>query len=133
MPLLQIIVSLIYLSWSSSTANCSGMQKWPSLSLFLAVPPWLTRITEKICEESGLFPSSINHVLINEYLPNQGIMVCTESSLVHLQAFLHSSFSSCFKSLTSNLQYDSVYYYHLMSVEMHYHNTWMYWILCYNI
>ncbi|KAG5631669.1 hypothetical protein H5410_003386, partial [Solanum commersonii] len=38
------------------------------------VPPWLTRITEKIHEKSGLFPSSINHVLINEYLPNQGIM-----------------------------------------------------------
>ncbi|XP_059432505.1 alkylated DNA repair protein ALKBH6 homolog [Corylus avellana] len=38
------------------------------------LPPWLTRITEKIYEESGLFPSSINHVLINEYLPNQGIM-----------------------------------------------------------
>ena len=99
-----------------------------TLSLTLAVPPWLTRITEKICEESGLFPSSINHVLINEYLPNQGIMVCPESSLVHLQAVLHCSFSSCFKSLTSNLQYNSsddvlllllsVYNYHLMSVKM---------------
>lgn len=43
-----------------------------------AVPPWLTRITERINEKSGLFPSSINHVLINEYLPNQGIMVCSE-------------------------------------------------------
>ncbi|GAV92305.1 LOW QUALITY PROTEIN: 2OG-FeII_Oxy_2 domain-containing protein, partial [Cephalotus follicularis] len=38
------------------------------------VPPWLTKITERICEGSGLFPSAINHVLINEYLPNQGIM-----------------------------------------------------------
>ncbi|KAF3966149.1 hypothetical protein CMV_009731 [Castanea mollissima] len=38
------------------------------------LPPWLTKITEKIYEESGLFPSAINHVLINEYLPNQGIM-----------------------------------------------------------
>ncbi|CAN4123848.1 unnamed protein product [Withania somnifera] len=38
------------------------------------LPPWLTRITERINEKSGLFPSSINHVLINEYLPNQGIM-----------------------------------------------------------
>ncbi|KAJ8574000.1 hypothetical protein K7X08_010511 [Anisodus acutangulus] len=38
------------------------------------LPPWLTRITERITEKSGLFPSSINHVLINEYLPNQGIM-----------------------------------------------------------
>lgn len=38
------------------------------------LPPWLTRITQRITEKSGLFPSSINHVLINEYLPNQGIM-----------------------------------------------------------
>ncbi|OIT39891.1 hypothetical protein A4A49_07743 [Nicotiana attenuata] len=38
------------------------------------LPPWLTRITERINEKSELFPSSINHVLINEYLPNQGIM-----------------------------------------------------------
>ncbi|KAK7314865.1 hypothetical protein VNO77_33393 [Canavalia gladiata] len=39
-----------------------------------ALPPWLTNLTYKIYEESGLFPSAINHVLINEYLPNQGIM-----------------------------------------------------------
>ncbi|XVE95743.1 hypothetical protein REPUB_Repub02eG0125700 [Reevesia pubescens] len=38
------------------------------------LPSWLAKITERICEESGLFPSAINHVLINEYLPNQGIM-----------------------------------------------------------
>ncbi|KAH1233888.1 Alpha-ketoglutarate-dependent dioxygenase alkB 6 [Glycine max] len=38
------------------------------------VPPWLTNLTQKIYEESGLFPSALNHVLINEYLPNQGIM-----------------------------------------------------------
>ncbi|KAI3511651.1 hypothetical protein L1887_18808 [Cichorium endivia] len=38
------------------------------------LPPWLTKITEKIKEELLLFPSAINHVLINEYLPNQGIM-----------------------------------------------------------
>lgn len=38
------------------------------------LPPWLTRITHRIFEKSGLFPSAINHVLINEYLPNQGIM-----------------------------------------------------------
>ncbi|KAG8633614.1 hypothetical protein MANES_18G121700v8 [Manihot esculenta] len=31
-------------------------------------------ITQRIYEESGLFPSAINHVLINEYLPDQGIM-----------------------------------------------------------
>ncbi|XP_050374072.1 uncharacterized protein LOC126791640 [Argentina anserina] len=38
------------------------------------MPSWLTKITCRIYEESGLFPSPINHVLINEYLPNQGIM-----------------------------------------------------------
>lgn len=38
------------------------------------MPPWLTKMAERISEESGLFPSAINHVLINEYLPNQGIM-----------------------------------------------------------
>ncbi|KAJ0043109.1 hypothetical protein Pint_18820 [Pistacia integerrima] len=37
-------------------------------------PPWLTKITQRIHEKSGLFPSAINHILINEYLPNQGIM-----------------------------------------------------------
>ncbi|KAF4346780.1 hypothetical protein G4B88_004622 [Cannabis sativa] len=39
------------------------------------LPPWLAKVTLKICEETGLFPAPINHVLINEYLPNQGIMV----------------------------------------------------------
>ncbi|XP_058107699.1 uncharacterized protein LOC131251167 isoform X2 [Magnolia sinica] len=38
------------------------------------LPAWLTKITQKICEKTGLFPSPINHVLINEYLPDQGIM-----------------------------------------------------------
>lgn len=38
------------------------------------LPPWLTDIIQKIFDESRLFPSAINHVLINEYLPNQGIM-----------------------------------------------------------
>ncbi|KAI4340602.1 hypothetical protein MLD38_025421 [Melastoma candidum] len=38
------------------------------------LPPWLVNIADKIYEESGLFPLAINHVLINEYLPNQGIM-----------------------------------------------------------
>ncbi|CAA3014855.1 Hypothetical predicted protein [Olea europaea subsp. europaea] len=38
------------------------------------LPPWLKQITHRISEESRLFPSTINHVLINEYLLNQGIM-----------------------------------------------------------
>uniref|UniRef100_A0A0D9XJS9 EGF-like domain-containing protein n=1 Tax=Leersia perrieri TaxID=77586 RepID=A0A0D9XJS9_9ORYZ len=39
-----------------------------------ALPSWLTNITDRICQWTGLFPSAINHVLINEYHPNQGIM-----------------------------------------------------------
>lgn len=38
------------------------------------LPSWLTKITQRICQKTGLFPSAINHVLINEYLPYQGIM-----------------------------------------------------------
>ncbi|KAL0460544.1 UNVERIFIED_CONTAM: Alpha-ketoglutarate-dependent dioxygenase alkB6 [Sesamum latifolium] len=38
------------------------------------LPPWLKLVTNRIYEESSLFPSAINHVLINEYLPDQGIM-----------------------------------------------------------
>eukprot|EP00262_Sarcandra_glabra_P013950 TRINITY_DN3968_c0_g1_i1.p1 TRINITY_DN3968_c0_g1~~TRINITY_DN3968_c0_g1_i1.p1 ORF type:complete len:307 (+),score=37.77 TRINITY_DN3968_c0_g1_i1:106-921(+) len=38
------------------------------------LPPWLTKVTHRIREQTGLFPSAINHVLINEYLPDQGIM-----------------------------------------------------------
>lgn len=38
------------------------------------LPPWLKKVTNRIYEESKLFPSAINHVLINEYLPGQGIM-----------------------------------------------------------
>ncbi|XP_010938157.1 alkylated DNA repair protein ALKBH6 homolog [Elaeis guineensis] len=38
------------------------------------LPSWLTKITQRICQQTGLFPSPINHVLINEYLPDQGIM-----------------------------------------------------------
>ncbi|CAM8910280.1 unnamed protein product [Rhodiola kirilowii] len=38
------------------------------------LPPWLSNLTRRISERTGLFPSAINHVLINEYLPDQGIM-----------------------------------------------------------
>ncbi|KMT13537.1 hypothetical protein BVRB_4g083160 [Beta vulgaris subsp. vulgaris] len=38
------------------------------------LPPWLTKITERIHEELGIFSAAPNHVLINEYLPDQGIM-----------------------------------------------------------
>ncbi|RZC83328.1 hypothetical protein C5167_046116 [Papaver somniferum] len=42
--------------------------------LCLQLYPQLNGVTKRICEEAGLFPSPINHVLINEYLPDQGIM-----------------------------------------------------------
>ncbi|KAG0462358.1 hypothetical protein HPP92_020834 [Vanilla planifolia] len=38
------------------------------------LPPWLTKMTHRIFEQTLLFPAAINHVLINEYLPDQGIM-----------------------------------------------------------
>jgi hypothetical protein len=47
------------------------------LGLMIAVPPWLITVTQRIAKETTLFPAPINHVLVNEYLPGQGIMVCT--------------------------------------------------------
>ncbi|KAL2942294.1 Alpha-ketoglutarate-dependent dioxygenase alkB-like protein 6 [Bienertia sinuspersici] len=38
------------------------------------LPPWLTKLTQRIHDELGIFSAAPNHVLINEYLPNQGIM-----------------------------------------------------------
>ncbi|XP_048324919.1 alkylated DNA repair protein ALKBH6 homolog isoform X2 [Ziziphus jujuba] len=38
------------------------------------LPSWLTKITQKVHDDSGMFPLPINHVLVNEYLPDQGIM-----------------------------------------------------------
>lgn len=61
------------------TAECAH-----SFYLNYAVPPWLTAITQRISEQTGLFPSPINHVLINEYLPDQGIMVCGQKHLYFL-------------------------------------------------
>jgi hypothetical protein len=48
----------------------------------LVVPAWLSDLTGTICEDLGLYPSPINHVLINEYLPGQGIMVHFPSCLI---------------------------------------------------
>ncbi|KAG6550699.1 hypothetical protein Mapa_007796 [Marchantia paleacea] len=39
-----------------------------------SLPSWLKPLTERIDSETGLFPSPINHVLVNEYEPGQGIM-----------------------------------------------------------
>ncbi|KAL3518875.1 hypothetical protein ACH5RR_021464 [Cinchona calisaya] len=47
------------------------------------LPPWLTTFTGRIFERSGLFPSAINHVLINEYLPDQGIMPHQDGPAYH--------------------------------------------------
>ncbi|KAJ0979124.1 hypothetical protein J5N97_014598 [Dioscorea zingiberensis] len=38
------------------------------------LPSWLKKVTGRICQHTRLFPSELNHVLINEYLPDQGIM-----------------------------------------------------------
>ncbi|KAK8984260.1 hypothetical protein V6N11_029577 [Hibiscus sabdariffa] len=79
------------------------------------LPPWLAKITERICEESGLFPSAINHVLINEYLPNQGIMphqdgpayypvvaILSLGSPVVMDFTPHSRLDSCKNTSTDN-------------------------------
>uniref|UniRef100_A0A453E3X6 Alpha-ketoglutarate-dependent dioxygenase AlkB-like domain-containing protein n=1 Tax=Aegilops tauschii subsp. strangulata TaxID=200361 RepID=A0A453E3X6_AEGTS len=58
-----------------------------------ALPPWLTKITDRICQWTGLFPSAINHVLINEYHPNQGIMVSNHQ--LHIVHFSGTSFMVC--------------------------------------
>ncbi|XP_075491288.1 alkylated DNA repair protein ALKBH6 homolog isoform X3 [Primulina tabacum] len=53
------------------------ISKWRTLKnrrLQNWVPPWLEHVTHRIYAESKLFPSAINHVLINEYLSDQGIM-----------------------------------------------------------
>ncbi|OAE18945.1 hypothetical protein AXG93_1976s1520 [Marchantia polymorpha subsp. ruderalis] len=53
------------------------LAKWKSLKnrrLQNWVPSWLKPLTEKIESETGLFPSPINHILVNEYEPGQGIM-----------------------------------------------------------
>ncbi|XP_073156488.1 alkylated DNA repair protein ALKBH6 homolog isoform X2 [Henckelia pumila] len=54
------------------------LQNWGGIvhdkGLLAQVPPWLEQVTHRIYTESKLFPSAINHVLINEYLPDQGIM-----------------------------------------------------------
>lgn len=60
----------------------SGYRRSTTELFVFAVPPWLKRVTNRIYEESGLFPSAINHVLINEYLPDQGIMVGTNLDCV---------------------------------------------------
>ena len=35
---------------------------------------WISKITQRICGKTGLLHSPINHVLINDYLPDQGVM-----------------------------------------------------------
>ncbi|CAL5423703.1 unnamed protein product [Camellia sinensis] len=80
------------------------------------LPPWLKRVTERIFEESCLFSSAINHVLINEYLPNQGIMahqdgpayfpvvaILSLGSPVVMDFTPHSSLQLCTNTLTNNV------------------------------
>ncbi|XP_059659503.1 alkylated DNA repair protein ALKBH6 homolog isoform X2 [Cornus florida] len=96
------------------------LSKWKSLKnrrLQNWVPPWLTRITQRINEVSGLFPSAINHVLINEYLPNQGIMphqdgpayfpvvaILSLGSPVVMDFTPHSSLSLCTNQLRNSVE-----------------------------
>eukprot|EP00897_Mesotaenium_endlicherianum_P009546 jgi/Mesen1/861/ME000114S10941 len=47
------------------------------------VPPWLNAITERLTRDIGLFPKPINHVLVNEYKPGQGIMPHQDGPLYH--------------------------------------------------
>lgn len=81
------------------------------------LPAWLAKITERICEASGLFPSAINHVLINEYLPSQGIMPHQDGPAYHpVVAILslgspvvmdftpHSRLKSCKSTLSENVE-----------------------------
>ncbi|CAK7323456.1 unnamed protein product [Dovyalis caffra] len=80
------------------------------------LPPWLTKITQRISEESGLFPSAINHVLINEYLPDQGIMphqdgpayfpvvaILSLGSPVVMDFTPHSRLRTCTDALTNDV------------------------------
>lgn len=73
------------MEWSLNWGYKSGKQIQLSSSFCFAVPPWLTKVTHRIYEESKLFPSAINHVLINEYLPDQGIMVGTKLKVIIVQ------------------------------------------------
>ena len=40
-----------------------------------AVPDWLTLLLKRLKEDTGQFDKDLNHVLINEYNPGEGIMV----------------------------------------------------------
>ncbi|OEL15142.1 hypothetical protein BAE44_0023839 [Dichanthelium oligosanthes] len=62
------------LAFLDTVFGCAGGVVHEKGLLPQALPSWLTRITNRICQWTGLFPSAINHVLINEYHSNQGIM-----------------------------------------------------------
>lgn len=81
------------------------------------LPSWLTRITQRIYEESRMFPSAINHVLINEYLPNQGIMphqdgpayfpvvaILSLGSPVVMDFTPHFSLRDCSTTMSNNIE-----------------------------
>lgn len=79
------------------------------------LPIWLTNINKKIYQETNLYPAPINHVLINEYLHNQGIMphqdgpayfpvvaILSLGSPVVMDFTPHSRLKSCADQLTEN-------------------------------
>lgn len=58
---------------SSHRQHCSS-------SPFIPVPRWLEDVMKDIVARTDMFPAPLNHVLINEYLPGQGIMVSFQDS-----------------------------------------------------
>lgn len=79
------------------------------LFMYLSVPPWLMKVTQKIYEETRLFPAPINHVLINEYLPNHGIMVSTKPS-----------FFGCFFVFSSNSNWIFFFFFWLCELQRYF-------------
>lgn len=47
------------------------------------LPLWLEALAARLQQDTGLFPSAINHVLVNEYQPGQGIMAHQDGPLYH--------------------------------------------------
>lgn len=53
----------------------------PSPALFLTVPEWLKKQMDKVETSCGGLLTNLNHVLVNEYQPGQGIMAHQDGPL----------------------------------------------------